>query len=193
MKSYNKIGIILIIIATFFSFILIPYMDSQIKDLEEDIIFFKDSIESNIYIHLQNIIIENRIETMFLSYNSLEISNKERLFEKIVNQYIFLGKAYAVWFNADKELEILMEKVKEKIESVYNGSKKDYEKINDINAILINEKDNAMNRMNDIQNDLKGLRNNLKQKRLERNIAYFSFSFFQIFGLLLVSLKSILK
>ncbi len=84
-------------------------------------------------------------------------------------------------------------KVKEKIESVYNGSKKDYEKINDINAILINEKDNAMNRMNDIQNDLKGLRNNLKQKRLERNIAYFSFSFFQIFGLLLVSLKSILK
>lgn len=193
MKSYNKAGIIFIIIATVLSLIIIPYVDIQITDLEEDIIFFKDDIESNIYVYLQNIIIENRIEIDFLSYNSLEISNKERLFRKIVNQYIYLGKAYMAWFNIDKELEISMKKVEEKIESVYYSNKKDYEKINDINAIVINEKDKAINRMRDIQNDLKGLRNNLHQKQLKRDIAYFSFSFFQIIGILLVSLKSILK
>jgi len=193
MKNYGKIGIILIIIATFLLLILIPYMDSEIADLEEDIIFFKDAIEANFYVYLQNIIIENRIETMFLSYNSLEISNKDRWFNKIVTSYIKLGKVYLAWFNRDEELEIPMEKLQEKIESVNNSSKKDHEKINEINAIVMKEKDKGMNRLFKIQNDLKGLQNNLNQKQLNRKRAYFSFSFFQIIGVLLVSLKSILK
>lgn len=193
MKSYNKIGIILIIIATFLSLILIPYMDSEIEDLEKDIIFFKEAIEANFYTYLQNIIIENRIETMFLSYNSLEISNKDKWFYKIVTSYIKLGKVYLAWFNRDEELEIPMEKLQEKIESVNNSSKKDYEKINDINAIVMKEKDKGMNRLFEIQNNLKELQNNLNQKKLNRKRAYFSFSFFQIIGVLLISLKSILK
>jgi len=193
MKSYNKIGIILIIIATFLSLILIPYMDSEIEDLEKDIIFFKEAIEANFYTYLQNIIIENRIETMFLSYNSLEISNKDKWFNKIVTSYIKLGKVYLAWFNRDEELEIPMEKLQEKIESVNNSSKKDYEKINDINAIVMKEKDKGMNRLFEIQNNLKELQNNLNQKKLNRKRAYFSFSFFQIIGVLLISLKSILK
>ena len=193
MKSYNKIGIILIIIATFLSLILIPYMDSEIEDLEKDIIFFKEAIEANFYVYLQNIIIENRIETMFLSYNSLEISNKDKWFNKIVTSYIKLGKVYLAWFNRDEELEIPMEKLQEKIESVNNSSKKDYEKINDINAIVMKEKDKGMNRLFEIQNNLKELQNNLNQKKFNRKRAYFSFSFFQIIGILLISLKSILK
>jgi len=193
MKSYNKIGIILIIIATFLSLILIPYMDSEIEDLEKDIIFFKEAIEANFYVYLQNIIIENRIETMFLSYNSLEISNKDKWFNKIVTSYIKLGKVYLAWFNRDEELEIPMEKLQEKIESVNNSSKKDYEKINDINAIVMKEKDKGMNRLFEIQNNLKELQNNLNQKKFNRKRTYFSFSFFQIIGVSLISLKSILK
>lgn len=57
----------------------------------------------------------------------------------------------------------------------------------------MNEKDKAFYRMDDMQNNLKGLQNNLIQKQSNRDILYFTFSFFQIFGLLLVSLKSILK
>ena len=193
MKSYNKIGIILVIIATFLSLIFIPYLDSEIADLEKDVIFFKEGIEASLIAYLQNIIIENRIETMFLSYNSLEISNKDKWFNKIVTSYIKLGKVYLAWFNRDEELEIPMEKLQEKIESVNNSSKKDYEKINDINAIVMKEKDKGMNRLFEIQNNLKELQNNLNQKKLNRKRAYFSFSFFQIIGVLLISLKSILK
>ena len=193
MKSYNKIGIILVIIATFLSLIFIPYLDSEIADLEKDVIFFKEGIEASLIAYLQNIIIENRIETMFLSYNSLEISNKDKWFNKIVTSYIKLGKVYLAWFNQDEELEIPMEKLQEKIESISNSSKKDDEKINDINAIVMKEKDEGMNRLSEIQDELKGLQYNLNQKQLNRKWAYFSFSFFQIIGVLLVSLKTILK
>ena len=55
------------------------------------------------------------------------------------------------------------------------------------------EKDEGMNRLSEIQDELKGLQYNLNQKQLNRKWAYFSFSFFQIIGVLLVSLKTILK
>ncbi len=194
MKSYNKIGIILIIIATILSVVLIPYMDSKIADLEKDVIFLKDAIADNIFAYLQNIIIENRIEIMFARYDLREINKKEILFEKIITQYIYLAKAYLGWWDrGERELEILMEELKEKIEAVNNSNKKRDEKINAIHAILMNEKDKAFDRMGDMQNNLKGLQNNLIQKQLNRDNLYFTFSFFQIFGLLLVSLKSILK
>jgi len=130
---------------------------------------------------------------MFLSYNSLEISNKDKWFNKIVTSYIKLGKVYLAWFNRDEKLEIQMEKLQEKIESISNSSKKDDEKINNINAIVMKEKDEGMNRLFVIQDELKGLQNNLNQKQLKRKWVYFSFSFFQIIGVLLVSLKTILK
>ncbi len=193
MKNYHKIGIILIIIATSLSLLFIPYMDSEIADLEKDIIFFKEGIDNSLIAYLQNIIIENRIETMFLSYNSLEFSNKDKWFNKIVTSYIKLGKVYLAWFNRDEKLEIQMEKLQEKIESISNSSKKDDEKINNINAIVMKEKDEGMNRLFVIQDELKGLQNNLNQKQLKRKWVYFSFSFFQIIGVLLISLKSIQK
>ncbi len=193
MKSYHKIGTIFIIIATSLSLLFIPYMDSEIADLEKDIIFFKEGIDNSLIAYLQNIIIENRIETMFLSYNSLEFSNKDKWFNKIVTSYIKLGKVYLAWFNRDEKLEIQMEKLQEKIESISNSSKKDDEKINNINAIVMKEKDEGMNRLFVIQDELKGLKNNLNQKQLKRKWVYFSFSFFQIIGVLLISLKSIQK
>ena len=193
MKSYHKIGTIFIIIATSLSLLFIPYMDSEIADLEKDIIFFKEGIDDSLIAYLQNIIIENRIETMFLSYNSLEFSNKDKWFNKIVTSYIKLGKVYLAWFNRDEKLEIQMEKLQEKIESISNSSKKDDEKINNINAIVMKEKDEGMNRLFVIQDELKGLQNNLNQKQLKRKWVYFSFSFFQIIGVLLISLKLIQK
>jgi hypothetical protein len=65
-KNYYKIGLFLIIIATFMAIIILPDLDTKIISLEREIIDFKDQVTKNTLAWLQYTSIGNRIEVLYL-------------------------------------------------------------------------------------------------------------------------------
>ena len=58
-KNYHKIGIILIIIATFMSIIILPNLDTKITSLEKEINDYQDQVLKNVLAWMQYTSIEN--------------------------------------------------------------------------------------------------------------------------------------
>ncbi len=63
-KNYYKIGLFLIIMATFMVIIILPGVDTKIISLEREIIDFKDQVTKNTLAWLQYTSIGNRIEVL---------------------------------------------------------------------------------------------------------------------------------
>jgi len=192
-KNYYKIGLILIIIATFMSIIILPDLDTKIMSLEREIIDFKDQVLKNVLAWLQHTLIENRIEILCLRSDLIEEYKKATLDLIIFNQSAILTKAYSGWWSSGEEQEKLMKNVEEKIKEIKNSSNISEVSIQKIMSLLEDERNKAFIRMNNFQDELDNLQNSLKDKQLTRNKLHLGFALFQILGLILISLRSIAK
>lgn len=177
-KNYYKIGLISIIIATFMSIIILPNLDTRITNLEKEIIDFKDHVLKNVLAWLQHTSIENRIEILCLRSDLIEEYKKDTLDQIIFYQSAILTKAYSGWWSSGEEQEKLMENAEEKIKEIVNSSNINEVKIQKIMSLLEDERDKALTRMNDFQDELNKLQNRLKYKQLTRNNLYLVFALF---------------
>jgi len=192
-KNCYKIGLIFIIIATFMSIIALPGLDKNIISTEREIINVKNQVTNNILAWLQYISIENRIEILCLRSDLIEEYKKDTLFQKIFNQSTILTKAYSGWWSSGEEQKKLMKNVEEKIREIKNSSNINEVRIQKIMSLLEDERNKAFVRMNDFQDELEWLQNILKDLQLYRNWLYSVFAFIQIIGLILISLRTIIK
>lgn len=192
-KNYYKIGLFLIIIATFMSIIILPNLDTKIMSLEREIIDFSDQLMKNILAWLQYTVIENRIEIRCLRYDVIEEYKKAAVDQLIFLESAGLTKAYSGWWSSGEEQKKLMENAEEKIKKIKSSSNINEVKIQKIMSLLEVERNEALIRMNDFQDELEKLKNRLKDKQLNRNKLHLGFAFFQILGLVLISLRPIIK
>ena len=192
-KNYYKIGLFLIIIATFMSIIILPNLDTEIMSLEREIIDFSDQLMKNILAWLQYTVIENRIEILCLRYDVIEEYKKAAVDQLIFIESAGLTKAYSGWWSSGEEQKKLMKNAEEKIKEIINSSDINEVRTQKIMTLLVDERDKAIIRMNDFQDELNKLQNRLKQKQLTRNNLYLVFSLLQIFGIILINLGLIIK
>jgi len=192
-KNYYKIGLFLIIISTFMAIIILPNLDTKIISLEREIIDFKDQVMKNTLAWLQYTSIGNRIEVLYLRSDLIEEYKKDTLFQTIFIQLALLTKAYSGWWSFGEEQKMLMKNVEEKIKEIKNSNNINEVRVQKITSLLEVERNNAFKRMNDFQDELAKLQNILKDKQLNRSRLYLVFAFIQIFGLILISLRSIVK
>jgi len=192
-KNYYKIGLFLIIISTFMAIIILPNLDTKIISLEREIIDFKDQVMKNTLAWLQYTSIGNRIEVLYLRSDLIEEYKKDTLFQTIFIQLALLTKAYSGWWSFGEEQKMLMKNVEEKIKEIKNSNNINEVRVQKITSLLEVERNNAFKRMNDFQDELAKLQNILKDKQLNRSRLYLVFAFIQIFGLFLISLRSIIK
>ena len=192
-KNYYKIGLFLIIIATFMSIIILPNLDTKIISVEKEIIDFNDQVMKNTLAWLDYTLIENRIEILCLRFDLIEEYKKDTLDQKIFIQSAILTKAYSGWWSSGEEQKKLMKNVEEKIKEIENSSNINEVRIQKIMSLLEDERNKAFIRMNDFQDELDKLQNRLKHKQLTRNKLHLGFALFQILGLILISLGSIIK
>jgi hypothetical protein len=115
------------------------------------------------------------------------------LFQTIFIQLALLTKAYSGWWSFGEEQKMLMKNVEEKIKEIKNSSNINEVRVQKITSLLEVERNDAFKRMNDFQDELVKLQNILKDKQLNRSRLYLAFAFIQIFGLFLISLRSIIK
>jgi len=192
-KNYYKIGLFLVIIATIISIIILPRLDTKIISLEGEIIDFNDQVMKNLLAWLDYTLIENRIEIMCLRSDLIEEHKKDTLFQRIFIEYAQLTKVYSGWWSSGEEQKKLMKNVEEKIKEIINSSDINEVRIQKIMPLLVDERDKAIIRMNDFQDELNKLQNRLKHKQLTRNNLHLVFALFQISGLILISLRLIKK
>jgi len=192
-KNYYKIGLFLIIIATFVSIIILPNLDTKITSLEKEIIDFDDQVMKNILAWLLYTSIENRIELLCLRYDLIEEYKKATLDQRIFIEYAGLTKAYSGWWSSGEEQKKLMKNAEEKIKGIINSNNTNEVRFQKIMSLLEVERNEALIRMNDFQDELEKLKNRLKDKQLNRNKLHLGFAFFQILGLVLISLRPIIK
>jgi len=193
-KNYYKIGLFLIIIANIISIIILPrLLDTKIISLEGEIIDFNDQVMKNLLAWLDYTLIENRIEIMCLRSDLIEEHKKDTLFQRIFIEYAQLTKVYSGWWSSGEEQEKLMKNAEDKIKEIINSSDINEVRIQKIMPLLVDERDKAIIRMNDFQDELSKLQNRLKHKQLTRNNLHLVFALFQISGLILISLRLIKK
>lgn len=192
-KNYYKIGLFLVIIATIISIIILPRLDTKIISLEGEIIDFNDQVMKNLLAWLDYTLIENRIEIMCLRSDLIEEYKKDTMFQRIFIEYAGLTKVYSGWWSSGEEQENLMKNAEEKIKEIINSSDINEVRAQKIMLLLVDERDKAIIRMNDFQDELNKLKNRLKQRQLTKNNLHLVFALFQIFGLILISLRPIIK
>jgi len=192
-KNYYKIGLFLIIIATFLSIILLPILDIELTNLEKKINDSKDHVMKNILAWLQNTIIGNRIELFCLRSDLTEENKKATLDQRIFIQSAILAKTYSSWWSSGKEQKKLEKEVEEKIRAINNSNYINEVKIQKIMSLIENERSVAFKRMNDFQDELEIMENRLKNKQLIRNNIHLFFACVQILGLIIISLRQIIK
>ncbi len=192
-RNYYKIGLFLIIIATFMAIIILPTLDTKIIYLEREIINFKDQVMKNTLAWLQYTSIGNRIEVLYLRSDLIEEYKKDTMFQTIFIQLALLTKAYSGWWSFGEEQKMLMKNVEEKIKEIKNSSNINEVRVQKITSLLEVERNDAFKRMNDFQDELEKLQNILKDKQLNRNKLHLVFALFQVIGLILISLRSIAK
>jgi len=192
-KNYYKIGLFLIIIATFMSIIILPNLDTKLISLEKEIIDSNDQVMKNTLAWLDYTLIENRIEILCLRFDLIEEYKKDTLDQKIIIQSAILTKAYSGWWSSEEEQEKLMKNAEEKIKAIINSSDINEVIIQKIMSLLEDERNEALIRMNVFQDELNKLKNKLKNKQLNRGRLYLVFAFIQILGLIIINLKTIIK
>jgi hypothetical protein len=175
------------------SIIILPNLDTKIISLEKEIIDFNDQVMKNTLAWLDYTLIENRIEILCLRFDLIEEYKKDTLDQKIFIQSAILTKAYSGWWSSGEEQKKLMKNVEEKIREIKNNSDINEVRIQKIMSLLEDERDKAFIRMNYFQDELDKLQNRLKHKQLTRNNLHLVFALFQIFGLILISLRPIIK
>lgn len=192
-KNCYKIGLIFIVIATFMSTIILPDLDTKITSLEKEINDYQDQVIKNVLAWMQYTSIENRIEILCFRSDLIEEYKKDTLDRKIFIQSATLTHAYSGWWSSGEEQKKLMKNAEEKIKEIKNSSNINEVRIQKIMSLLEVERNDGLIRMNNFQDELEKLQNRLKDKQLNRNRLYSIFALFQILGLVLISLGSLLK
>ena len=192
-KNNYKIGLFLVIIATIISIIILPRLDTKILSLEGEIIDFNDQVMKNLLAWLDYTLIENRIEVLCLRFDLIEEYKKDTLDQRIFIEYAGLTKTYSGWWSSGEEQKKLMKNAEEKIKEIKNSSNTNEVRIQKIMSLLEVERNDSFIRMNDFQDELEKLQNMLKDKQLNRNKLHLVFALFQIIGLILISLRPIIK
>jgi len=128
-----------------------------------------------------------------LRYDVIEEYKKATVDQLIFNQSAILTKAYSGWWSSGEEQKKLEKNVEEKIKEIKSSSNINEVRIQKIMSLLEDERNESLIRMHDFQDELEKLQNRLKDKQLNRNRLYSVFVLFQILGLVLISLGSILK
>lgn len=191
--NYHKIGLFFILIATFASIIILPRLDEKIISLESEITDFKAQVTDNIIAYLQYGSLENRIEIYCLRSDVIAEHMKETMFQKIFSQSESLAKAYSVLGSFGEEQKKSMKNVEEKIKEIKSSSNVYAVRIPKIMSLFVAERSKALIRMDDFQDKINKSQNKLKNNQQTRSIVYLYFAVFQIFGLILISLKQIIK